>query len=129
MAQNPWNAIMHLGHANGTVSLWSPNMSSPLVKMQCHRGNVQALAVDPTGRYMSTAGLDGQLKVWDIRKFEVLQEYYTPRPATSLSISQRGLLGVGWSTHVSVSTVHIYMCAKCWKAKEEWEKESRCKKK
>ncbi|KAI7856989.1 WD40-repeat-containing domain protein [Circinella umbellata] len=102
MAQNPWNAIMHLGHANGTVSLWSPNMSSPLVKMQCHRGNVQALAVDPTGRYMSTAGLDGQLKVWDIRKYEVLQEYYTPRPATSLSISQRGLLGVGWSTHVSV---------------------------
>ncbi|KAI8143203.1 U3 snoRNP-associated protein Utp7 [Fennellomyces sp. T-0311] len=102
MAQNPWNAILHLGHANGTVTLWSPNMSQPAVKMQCHRGNVQALAVDPTGRYMSTAGLDGQLKIWDIRKYEILQEYYSPRPAASLSISQRGLLGVGWGSHVTV---------------------------
>ena len=86
----------------GTVTLWSPNTSQPHVKMLCHKGPVQSLAVDPTGRYMATAGLDGKLKIWDIRKYETLQEYYTPRPATSLSISQRGLLGVGWTSHVTV---------------------------
>lgn len=29
-----------------------------------------ALAVDVQGRYMATAGLDGQLKIWDIRNFK-----------------------------------------------------------
>lgn len=38
MAQNPWNAVINLGHANGIVSLWTPNMSEAVVKMQCHQG-------------------------------------------------------------------------------------------
>ncbi|KAL1932762.1 hypothetical protein VTP01DRAFT_8440 [Rhizomucor pusillus] len=102
MTQNPYNAVIHLGHANGTVTLWAPSMTTPLVKMLCHRGPVQALAVDKGGHYMATSGLDGQLKIWDIRKFGVVQEYYTPRAASSLSISQRGLLAVGWGNHVTV---------------------------
>ena len=61
MRQNPWNAVITLGHANGaaarwiltlysldldflfnagTATMWSPNMSAPLVKMLCHRGPV-----------------------------------------------------------------------------------------
>src|SRR6201996_177078 len=40
MAQNPYNAILHIGHQNGTVSLWSPNASEPLVKIQTHAGPV-----------------------------------------------------------------------------------------
>ncbi|KAF9384113.1 Small subunit (SSU) processome component [Podila verticillata] len=102
MAQNPATAIMHLGHGNGTVTLWSPNMTTPLVKMQCHRGPVTALAIDHAGKYMATAGLDGQLKLWDLRSYKPMQEYYTPSPAASLSISQRGLLGVGFGPHVSI---------------------------
>ncbi|RIA99013.1 WD40-repeat-containing domain protein [Glomus cerebriforme] len=102
MAQNPWNAIMHLGHYNGTVTLWSPNMSTPLVKMLTHKGPVKAVAVDHTGKYMATSGLDGQLKLWDIRTYKLLQQYYTRSPASSLSISQLGLLGVGWGPHVTI---------------------------
>lgn len=102
MSQNPATAIMHLGHGNGTVTLWSPNMTTPLVKMQCHRGPVTALAIDHAGTYMATAGLDGQLKLWDLRSYKPVQEYYTPTPAASLSISQRGLLGVGFGPHVSI---------------------------
>ncbi|RUP47836.1 hypothetical protein BC936DRAFT_145289, partial [Jimgerdemannia flammicorona] len=48
-------------------------MSTPLVKMLTHRGPVQALAVDLTGHYMATSGLDGQLKVWDVRTYKLLQ--------------------------------------------------------
>ncbi|TPX33220.1 hypothetical protein SmJEL517_g03820 [Synchytrium microbalum] len=102
MAQNPYNAIMQLGHTNGTVTLWSPNMTTPLVKMLCHKGPVSALAVDRNGLYMASAGLDGQLKIWDIRTFKPLQSYYTPTPASSLAISELGLLAVGFGPHVHV---------------------------
>lgn len=56
MRHNPYNAVSCLGHTGGTVTMWSPNMTSPLVKMLCHRGPVQALGVDPTGRYLVTTG-------------------------------------------------------------------------
>jgi U3 small nucleolar RNA-associated protein 7 len=50
MVQNPYNAIIHLGHTNGAVTLWSPSMNTPLVKMLCHRGPVISLTVDSTGK-------------------------------------------------------------------------------
>ena len=106
MTQNPHNAIIHLGHGNGTVTLWSPSMTQPLVKMLCHRGPVQALGVDLSGNYMSTVGLDGQLKVWDIRTYKLVDHYYTPTPASHLSISQKGLVAVGYGPHVSVIFYH-----------------------
>jgi hypothetical protein len=56
MRQNPHNAVLCLGHANGTVSMWTPNISTPVVKMLTHRGPVTALAVDPTGHQLVTAG-------------------------------------------------------------------------
>ncbi|KAF9955859.1 Small subunit (SSU) processome component [Modicella reniformis] len=102
MTQNPSNAIMHLGHGNGTVTLWSPNMTTPLIKMQCHRGPVTAIAIGHTGEYMATAGLDGQLKLWDLRNYKSIQEYFTPTPASSLSVSQRGLLAVGFGPNITV---------------------------
>ncbi|XP_044913322.1 WD repeat-containing protein 46 isoform X2 [Felis catus] len=49
MTKNPYNAVIHLGHSNGTVSLWSPAMKEPLAKILCHRGGVRAVAVDSTG--------------------------------------------------------------------------------
>lgn len=68
MNQNPHNSVIHLGHGNGTVTLWSPASSEPLVKMLCHRGPITALANDATGHYMATGGSDGQVKVWDLRR-------------------------------------------------------------
>ena len=82
--------------------MWSPNMSKPLVKMLCHRGPVNAIAVDRSGHYMATSGLDSQLKIWDVRTYQCLHSYYTPKPASSLDISQRGLLSVGCKQVVQV---------------------------
>lgn len=102
MTQNPRNAILHLGHTNGTVTLWSPNLTTPHVKMLCHRGPVSGVAVDREGRYMVTSGQDGRLKIWDVRKYGLLNEYVVPTPPRSISISQNGLLGVSFGPNVQV---------------------------
>ncbi|XP_069630163.1 WD repeat-containing protein 46 [Haliaeetus albicilla] len=102
MAQNPANAIIHLGHSNGTVTLWSPTVSEPLVRMLCHRGALRALAVDPTGTYMASAGLDRKLRLFDLRTYRVLQELVLPQGAGHLAFSQRGVLAAACGDLVQV---------------------------
>uniref|UniRef100_A0A3P8TFL3 WD repeat-containing protein 46 n=1 Tax=Amphiprion percula TaxID=161767 RepID=A0A3P8TFL3_AMPPE len=102
MCQNPHNAIIHLGHPNGTVTLWSPNQKEALVKMLCHQGGVRSVTVDKTGTYMVTSGLDKKLKVYDIRAFKPLKSYFLPAGASCLSLSQRGLLSAATGDVVQV---------------------------
>jgi U3 small nucleolar RNA-associated protein 7 len=102
LTHNPYNAILHVGHQNGTVSLWSPNSSDPLVKLLAHRGPVRSLAVDREGRYMVTAGQDCKMAVWDIRMFREVNNYFTRAPASSVSISDTGLTAVGWGTRTTI---------------------------
>lgn len=103
MAQNPYNAAIHLGHSNGTVSLWSPAMKEPLAKILCHRGGVRAVAVDSTGTYMATSGLDHQLKIFDLRgTFQPLSSRTLPQGAGHLAFSQRGLLVAGMGDVVNI---------------------------
>lgn len=52
MRQNPYNAIICLGHARGTVTMWAPNEPVPAVKMLCHSGPVTAMAIDNAGTYI-----------------------------------------------------------------------------
>jgi len=104
MRQNPYNSVMHIGHTNGTVTLWTPASSKYLVKFLCHRGaSVQSLAIDLAGRTMVTGGADRQVKVWDLRNtYRELHSYYTVAgPPTSLDISQRGVLGIGHAGHTT----------------------------
>lgn len=102
MSQNPHNAIIHLGHSNGTVTLWSPNQKEPLVKMLCHQGGVRSVTVDKSGTYMVTSGMDKKLKVYDLRAFKPLQAYFLPAGASSLSLSQRGLLSAATGDVVQI---------------------------
>ncbi|XP_069491336.1 WD repeat-containing protein 46 isoform X2 [Ambystoma mexicanum] len=108
MAQNPYNAVVHLGHHNGTVSLWSPNLKEPLVKMLCHRGPVRSLAIDKTGTYMATAGLDRKVNVYDIRSYRPLHSYLVPGGAGHLTFSQSQLLAAGCGNVVQVyKDIHL----------------------
>ncbi|XP_068106282.1 WD repeat-containing protein 46 isoform X2 [Hyperolius riggenbachi] len=117
MCQNPHNAIIHLGHHNGTVTLWSPSMKEPLVKMLCHRGAVRALSVDKTGMYMASSGLDRKLTIYDLRTYKPLTSFGLPLGAGSLCHSQRGLLAAATGNIVQVyKDTHLeapsspYMC-------------------
>uniref|UniRef100_A0A0D6QYN0 BING4 C-terminal domain-containing protein n=1 Tax=Araucaria cunninghamii TaxID=56994 RepID=A0A0D6QYN0_ARACU len=100
MRMNPYNAVLGLGHNNGTVTMWSPNMSTPLTSMLCHYGPVTAVAFDMQGHQMVTAGNDSKLKVWDLRKFLPLHSYSCH--AKSIDISQKGLLAVGYRSLIEI---------------------------
>ncbi|GFR46860.1 hypothetical protein Agub_g8501 [Astrephomene gubernaculifera] len=102
MRHNPHNAAVVLGHALGCVTMWTPNLTTPAVKMLCHKGPVTALAVDPGGNYLATAGADSHIKVWDLRKLQPLHSYFSYAPVTRMDISQRGLLAVGYGRKVQV---------------------------
>ncbi|RMJ23569.1 hypothetical protein PHISP_05552 [Aspergillus sp. HF37] len=102
LCQNPWNAILHTGHQNGAVTLWSPNSQTALVKALVHRGPVRSLAVDRQGRYMVSTGQDMKMNVWDIRMFREVHSYSCHQPGSSVAISDRGLTAAGWGTQVSV---------------------------
>lgn len=100
--QNPHNAVLHAGHQNGQVSFWSPNSSTPLVKILAHRGPVRALATDREGRYMVSTGQDQRMAVWDVRMWKEVNNYALHQPGTSIAISDRGLAAVGWGTQISI---------------------------
>lgn len=103
MTQNPWNAMIHLGHNNGTVSLWSPSMPEPLVKLLAARGPVTDIAIDRSGHYMVTTGADKSMKIWDIRNFKELHTVQNlPTPASNVAISDTGLIAVSRGPHVTV---------------------------
>eukprot|EP00823_Brevimastigomonas_motovehiculus_P008422 TRINITY_DN7704_c0_g1_i1.p1 TRINITY_DN7704_c0_g1~~TRINITY_DN7704_c0_g1_i1.p1 ORF type:complete len:311 (+),score=49.08 TRINITY_DN7704_c0_g1_i1:70-933(+) len=102
MRQNPHNGVICLGHNNGIVTMWSPNITTPLVKMLCHKASILSLDVDAMGRYMVTSAMDGQVKIWDIRTYKELHSYFTTRPASSISISQTGLMGLSFGPHVQL---------------------------
>jgi len=102
LTQNPWNAVLCLGHGDGQVTMWTPNLTTPAVKMLCHYGPVKSVAVDPTGRYMATSGTDKSVRVWDIRMYRPLHTYNVPAPVSWMDISQRGLLAIGYTRQVQV---------------------------
>lgn len=91
---NPSNAVVHCGHANGTVTLWTPFERKPVASVLCHGTPVSAIAIDNGGRLMATGGRDGLLRLWDLRNtFAPLASVRVGVPS-SLSFSQRGLLSV-----------------------------------
>ncbi|GLC43907.1 hypothetical protein PLESTB_000921800 [Pleodorina starrii] len=102
MRHNPHNGVTLLGHSRGCVTMWTPNLTTAAVKMLCHKGPVKALALDPSGTYLATAGVDSQIKVWDVRMLRPLHAYYSHAPVTHMDISQRGLLAVGYGRKVQV---------------------------
>lgn len=106
MAQNPHSAIIHLGHSNGTMTLWSPNMTTPHVKLLAHRGPITGIAVDPSegsaGRYVATCGMEGKVKIWDGRMWgKELKSWSVRNSPTTISYSQRGMLAVGGKSGIT----------------------------
>ncbi|KAM3725156.1 WD repeat-containing protein [Dirofilaria immitis] len=118
MTQNPNNAIIHTGHGNGTVQLWSPNVREPLIKMLAHPCSVRGIAVE--NNYMATAGLDQKLRIWDVRNYKQLYAYTLPFGLAEVSFSQRYAVACSVGNQVQIlndahlgTTTAPYMSHQC----------------
>ncbi|OMP07639.1 hypothetical protein COLO4_07176 [Corchorus olitorius] len=100
MQVNPYNGVVALGHSSGTVTMWKPTSPIPLVKMLCHPGPISSLAFHPNGQLMATSGREKKIKIWDLRKFEVIQTL--SGHAKTLNFSQKGLLAAGTGSFVQI---------------------------
>jgi U3 small nucleolar RNA-associated protein 7 len=102
MTHNPFNGTLVLGHPTGIVTLWSPMVKEPLAKMLCQKTGIQSMAVDPSGRYIASSGMDRNVNIWDIRAMKPLQSYRVRGVPTSLSFSHNGCLAMGIGNDVQV---------------------------
>lgn len=111
MTVNPANAIIHTGHHNGTISLWSPNVKEPLIRVLAHHSSLRGIAVDPTGKYMYSTAVDHKLRVWDLRTNRQLHSYSLPHALNEVTVSQKGLVACGIGNTVQIfKDVSTGMC-------------------
>lgn len=96
------NGVYHLSHTNGIVSLWSPVVPRPLAQIFTHSGGVRNVSVSHNGRWMVTTGADCFVKVWDLRTYKLSASWKTPAQTTSLTTSQRGLIGLSFGARVQI---------------------------
>ncbi|KAG6901199.1 hypothetical protein C0995_015482 [Termitomyces sp. Mi166 len=108
MTQNLHNAVIHLGHQNGCVTLWTPNLPHPAVQLLAHVGPVLSVGVDPSqgGRYMATAGRDGTVRIWDCRNWKGAVRDWTLRSGSDVELewSAKGALAVASGGGVNIYT-------------------------
>ncbi|XP_022903810.2 WD repeat-containing protein 46 [Onthophagus taurus] len=109
LSQNPYNACLCVGHAKGVVSMWSPTVREPLVKILCHKAPMTALHVDPRGQHLVTAAVDRTVKVWDVRKLVgPLQSYHFNSVVGNVAFSQKDLLAISMGNVVEIFNDCIY---------------------
>ncbi|KAF4522660.1 hypothetical protein B566_EDAN012102 [Ephemera danica] len=99
MTYNPYNATLLLGHS----TVWSPMVREPLAKLLCQKTAIQAIHVDPSGRYLVTSAMDRSVNIWDVRAMKPLQSYRMRGVPSSIQLSQRGCLATATGNVVEVN--------------------------
>ncbi|VTZ67814.1 U3 small nucleolar RNA-associated protein 7, putative [Plasmodium chabaudi chabaudi] len=97
MKQNKHDAIIYLGHKNGHVTLWSPNMDKSVCDIFCHYTPISAIGI--FDNYLITSSLDCTYKLWDIRKLEYINTFKSHNIINNIDISDTSLVAFTMNSH------------------------------
>ncbi|GAW79365.1 hypothetical protein, conserved [Plasmodium gonderi] len=97
MKQNKHDATIYLGHKNGHVTIWTPNMDKPVCDMFCHETPISSLSIQDN--YLITASLDCTYKLWDMRKLEFINSYRSHNIIDNIEISDRNIVAFSMNSH------------------------------
>lgn len=96
MRQNKKNGIIYLGHKNGHVSLWTPNIDKPVCDIFCSYTPISSIGV--YDNYLITSSTDTN-KIWDIRNQKYIKSFKTPNIINNIEISDTSVVAFSMNTH------------------------------
>ncbi|KAI4840767.1 U3 small nucleolar RNA-associated protein 7 [Plasmodium brasilianum] len=97
MKQNKHDAIIYLGHSNGHVTLWSPNVDKCICDIYCHYTPISSIAV--SDNYLISASIDCTYKIWDMRKLEYIKSYREHNIINNIDISDTSIVAFCMNSH------------------------------
>ncbi|CRH02982.1 nucleolar rRNA processing protein, putative [Plasmodium relictum] len=97
MKQNKNDAIIYLGHKNGHVTLWSPNVDKSVCDIFCHYTPISSIGV--SDNYLITASVDCTYKLWDMRKLQFIKSYRAHNIINNIEISDTSIVGFSMNSH------------------------------
>lgn len=91
MQWHPSKALIVTGSKINVVSLWDPNTREQVSTVHAHKSAICKVAWNPEGYSFLSAGVDGLVKLWDIRMMKQLLVYKITQP----TLQQTPYSGVG----------------------------------
>ncbi|EUD65258.1 hypothetical protein C922_04387 [Plasmodium inui San Antonio 1] len=97
MKQNKHDATIYLGHRNGHVTVWTPNIDKPVCDLYCHATPISAVAVHKN--YLVTSSLDCTYKLWDLRKLQFIESNRSHNVINEMDVSDTGMVAMAINSH------------------------------
>lgn len=89
---HPTKSVVLSGGKDGLVKAWRSD-GACLLEFAAHKGPVYAIAFDPAGCYLATAGRDSLLKLWDATTMEPIRRSAREKKAHTHSINAMRWVG------------------------------------
>ncbi|KJP87861.1 hypothetical protein AK88_02465 [Plasmodium fragile] len=97
MKQNKQDATIYLGHTNGHVTVWTPNIDKPVCDIYCHATPISTLTVHKN--YLITSSVDCTYKLWDMRKLEFIESKRSHNVINEMEVSDTGVVAIAMNSH------------------------------
>ena len=95
---HPDGLILATGVSTGLIQIWDMKTQSVVTNFNEHSDGIQALAFSENGYHMASAGLDGCVKLWDLRNGNCIQSLTVDSTINSIGFDYTGsYLGVAAS--------------------------------
>ncbi|TIB95567.1 WD40 repeat-like protein [Wallemia mellicola] len=93
------------GHVDRSIALWDMRASSNISqKLLGHTSIVEAIHAHPTSpNHFASAGMDGNIKLWDIRSPKQSLFTVVRKPSNGKKENEKKILGLAWDSQILAS--------------------------